>query len=81
VAAVLSPNFQVVDVDIGNGDKNADLAAQYEVPLNRGVPAIAILDSKGKLLYSQKNGEWERARGLAAEDLIALLKQWKPRAK
>jgi thioredoxin 1 len=81
VAAVLSPNFQVVDVDIGNGDKNADLAAQYEVPLNRGVPAIAILDSKGKLLYSQKNGEWERARGLAAEDLIALLKKWKPRAK
>ncbi|PYV81696.1 MAG: hypothetical protein DMG93_14530 [Acidobacteria bacterium] len=81
IASVLTPNFQVVDVDIGNGNKNLDLAAQYEVPLNRGVPAIAILDSKGKLLYSQKNGEWERARALGPEQLVALLKQWKPRAK
>jgi len=81
IAAVLNPSFQVVDVDIGNGDKNLDLAAQYQVPLNRGVPAIAILDSKGNLLFSQKNGEWERARALGPEDLLALLKQWKPQAR
>ncbi len=81
VAAVLSPNFRIVDIDIGNGDKNLDLAAQYQVPLNRGVPAIAILDSKGNLLFSQKNGEWERARALGPEDLLALLKQWKPQAR
>jgi thioredoxin 1 len=81
IAAVLNPNFQVVDVDIGNEDKNLDIAAQYQVPLNRGVPAIAILDSKGALLFSQKNGEWERARALGPEDLLALLKQWKPQAR
>jgi thioredoxin 1 len=80
IAAVLDPNFQVVDVDIGNGNKNLDLAAQYQVPLNRGVPAIAVLDSKGNLLFSQKNGEWERARALGPEDLLTLLKQWKPQA-
>jgi hypothetical protein len=80
VAAVLNPNFQVVDIDIGNGNKNLDIAAQYQVPLNRGVPAIAILDWKGNLLFSQKNGEWERARALGPEDLLALLKQWKPQA-
>jgi hypothetical protein len=81
IAAVLNPNFQVVDIDIGNGDRNLDIAAQYQVPLNRGVPAIAILDSKGSLLFSQKNGEWERARALGPEDLLSLLKQWKPQAR
>jgi thioredoxin 1 len=81
IAAVLKPNFQVVDIDIGNGDKNLDIAAQYQVPLNRGVPAIAILDSRGNLLFSQKNGEWERARALGPEDLLSLLKQWKPQAR
>lgn len=80
VAAVLRPNYQLVNVDIGNGDKNLDLAKQYDVPLNRGVPAIAVLDSAGKLLFSQKNGEWERARALGPEDLLKLLNQWKPRA-
>lgn len=79
IARVLDPNYQVVDIDIGNGNKNADLAQQYEVPLDRGVPAIAILDSRGNLLYSQKKGEWERARALGPEDLLALLKQWKPK--
>jgi hypothetical protein len=78
IAAVLSSNYEVVHVDIGEGDKNTDIAAQLEVPLNRGVPAVAVLDSRGKLLYSQKNGEWERARALGTEDLLALLNQWKP---
>ena len=78
IAAVLNPNYQVVDIDVGEMNKNLDLAKQYEVPLDRGVPAIAILGSTGKVLFSQKKGEWERARALGPEDLLALLKQWKP---
>lgn len=78
IAAVLAPNYQVVDIDIGEMNKNLDIAQQYEVPLDRGVPAIAILDSQGKLLFSQKKGEWERARALGPEDLLELLKKWKP---
>ena len=78
IAAVLTPNYEVVDIDIGNGDKNQDLMDQYGVPMKRGVPALAVLDSSGKLLYSQKNGEFERARALGPEDLLAFLKKWKP---
>lgn len=78
IAAVLNPNYQVVDIDIGEMNKNLDIARQYDVPLDRGVPAIAILDSQGKLLFSQKKGEWERARALGPQDLLVLLKQWKP---
>lgn len=78
IAAVLDPNYQVVDIDIGEMNRNLDIAQQYEVPLDRGVPAIAILDSSGKVLFSQKKGEWERARALGPEDLLTLLKQWKP---
>jgi thioredoxin 1 len=81
VAGVLDPNYQVVDIDIGEMNKNLDIAQQYEVPLNRGVPAIAILNSEGNLLYSQKQGEWEHARALGPQDLLALLKQWKPRPR
>jgi thioredoxin 1 len=78
IAAVLTPNYEVVDVDIGNGDKNQDLINQYDVPMKRGIPALAVLDSGGRLLYSQKNGEFERARALGPEDLLAFLKKWKP---
>jgi hypothetical protein len=78
IAAVLNPNYEIVHVDVGRGDKNQDMMNEYGVPMKRGIPAIAVLDSNGKLLYSQKNGEWESARALGPEDLLALLKKWKP---
>jgi hypothetical protein len=81
ISAVLNPNYELVNVDIGEGNKNLDLAAQYEVALNRGVPAVAVLDSRGALLYSQKAGEWERARALAPHDLLEFLNKWKPQIR
>ena len=79
VTPILEKNFQVVHVDIGeDGKKNADLATEYKVPLEKGVPALAILGPDGKLLYSQRNGEWESARSLDPDDVIAFLNKWKP---
>ncbi len=78
VAAVLTPNYEVVHVDVGEYDKNLDIMQQYEVPKARRIPAIAVLDGSGKLLYSQKGGEFEKARSLAPEDLVMFLNKWKP---
>jgi hypothetical protein len=79
VAALLQRSFQVVHVDIGDdGKKNNNLAAYYQVPLEKGVPALAILDADGKVLYSQKNGEWESARSLDPDDVMSFLDKWKP---
>ncbi|HEY7354029.1 MAG TPA: thioredoxin family protein [Terriglobales bacterium] len=78
IAPVLHSGFEVVHVDVGEGDKNQDLMNQYQVPMRRGIPAIAVLDADGKLLYSQKNGEFERARVMGPEDLLDFLNKWKP---
>jgi thioredoxin 1 len=51
---------------------------QYQVPMARGIPAVAVLDGNGKLLYSQKGGEFEKARALGPDDLVAFLNKWKP---
>jgi thioredoxin 1 len=81
IAPVLNANFEVVHVDVGQGDKNQDLMNDYQVPMKRGIPAIAVLDAAGKLLYSQKNGEFERARAIGPEDLLEFLNKWKPQAR
>lgn len=81
LAPVLAANYEVVHVDIGKGEKNQDLMAKYEVPMKRGIPGLAVLDSDGKLLYSQKNGEFENARALTPEDFLAFLNKWKPAAQ
>ena len=73
-------SFVIVHVDIGEGKLNPDLVERYKIPIKRGVPALAVLDRDGKLLYSDQNGEFEKARSLDAEVLIAFLTKWKPHA-
>ena len=81
VAPILSANYEVVHVDIGKGEKNQDLMTKYEVPMKKGIPGLAVLDTDGKLVYSQKNGEFENARALTPEDVLAFLNKWKPEAQ
>ncbi|MGD0990197.1 MAG: thioredoxin family protein [Candidatus Sulfotelmatobacter sp.] len=74
--------YEIVHVDIGpDGTKNADVAKQYDVPLDSGVPALAIIESDGKVVVSQKNGEFEDARALTPEVLLEFLNRWKPEAR
>ncbi len=65
-------------MDIGKADKNLDLVAKYGTALNKGVPALAVLEFDGTLLYSARNGEFEPARRLDAAVFVEFLKKWKP---
>ena len=76
--APVMARYEVVHIDIGDdGKKNNDLAAQFDVPLNKGVPAVAVVDSNGKLVVSQKNGEFENARAMTPEVMLEFLNNWK----
>jgi thiol:disulfide interchange protein len=76
-ASLLNAGFVLVDVNIGRFDANLDVAKKYDVPLAKGVPALAVLDSHGALLYSQKNGEFESMRTMDPQSVTAFLTKWK----
>jgi hypothetical protein len=59
-------------------DQNLGIAGRYQVPLNKGVPALAILNMHGKLLYSQRTGEFEAMRRMESSAVTQFLVQWKP---
>lgn len=75
---ILEAGFVLVHVNIGHMDVNLDIAEQYQIPLNRGVPALAVLSEKGALLYSQKSGEFEAMRRMDPSSVTSFLVQWKP---
>ncbi len=77
-ADLLAKNFELVDVNIGRYDVNRDLADQYGIPLQKGVPALVILSPTGKVLYAQTHGEFEKMRSLQSGDVTTFLNQWKP---
>jgi len=81
IAPILAANYETVHVDLGpEEEKNPDLVRAYEIPLNKGIPALAVADSDGKLVVSQKNGEFEDARALTPDVLLEFLNKWKPQA-
>ena len=77
-----SPNQEIVDkhfievkVNIGREDANLDIAHKYGVPVH-GVPALAVLDSNGKVLVSQDT-EFSDMRYMQSSSLTEFLNRWK----
>jgi thioredoxin 1 len=78
IAPLLEENFVVVHVDVGQYERNLDLARKYRVDLQKGVPSLAVLNARGAVLYS--TADFERARMLSEDDVISFLRKWKPPA-
>ncbi len=76
--ALLDKKFILVHVNVGDKgiEKNFDIAERYGIPLKKGVPALAVLEADGKLLFSQKNGEFESMRKMDPQTVNDFLKKW-----
>lgn len=80
-APILNANFVLVHINVGHMDENVDIAAKYQIPLKRGVPALAVLSPSGKLLYSQKSGEFEAMSRMDPSSVTQFLVRWRPAKK
>jgi thioredoxin 1 len=76
IAPLLNNNYVLVHVDVGQYDKNLEVAKKYHADLSKGVPSLSVLDARGAVLYATK--DFERARVLSQEDVIQFLDKWKP---
>lgn len=76
VAPIVEPAFVVVKVDVGNRDKNLDLMADYGMAVERGIPAVAILEADGRLVTAQREGELGDARSLGPLDFATQFHRW-----
>jgi thiol:disulfide interchange protein len=75
---ILEANYVLVHVNIGHMDENLDIAERYQIPLEKGVPALAVLSETGRLLYSQKSGQFESMRRIEVSAVTSFLVQWRP---
>lgn len=78
LVSLICRNFVIVHISVGRFDRNLDIAHQYGIPLQKGIPALAVLDSHGKLIYSQKNGQFEDARAMSPAAFTAFFRRWAP---
>jgi hypothetical protein len=79
LARLIAHDFVVVKIDVGRYDKNMDLEKKYGMPVNKGIPALAVLDPHGRLLYAQSQGQFANARAMPYHDFAAFFEKWKPK--
>lgn len=72
LAERIAERFIVAKVDVGNWDKNLDVVHEHGNPIKKGIPAIAILASDGKLLQSTKAGELASARSMGENSILSV---------
>ena len=74
-APLLANNFKIVHVNVGRFDTNVAVAKFYGVPLQRGIPAFAIISPKNEVLYVTKEGELSSARKMGESGIYDFLKR------
>jgi thioredoxin 1 len=77
-AELLRKHYVLVHVNVGDKGitDNFDVAERYGIPLKKGVPALAVLESDGKLVYAQRNGEFESMRKMDPSSVGDFLRKW-----
>ena len=76
-ADLLARNFVKVNINIGHIDANLDVGKRCGVVLSKGVPALAVLDGNGKVVFAQQAGEFEDMRHMQSTALTDFLNKWK----
>ena len=73
-AELIAREFKVVKVDVGDFDRNLDLAAAYGNPIKKGIPAAVVLSPDNKVLYATRAGELAYARRMSESGIYDFFK-------
>lgn len=74
-APLLARDFIIVKVDVGHWNKNFDIAKTYGVPLEKGIPEVAIISAKNEVLYVTREGELASAHSMGEKGIYEFLKK------
>ncbi|MFE3638036.1 thioredoxin family protein [Streptomyces cellostaticus] len=69
--------YHVVSVDVGEFDRNLDVAGRYVNLRTSGIPALAVLDpASGRTKTATNRGEFADARTMSADQVEEFLRRW-----
>jgi len=81
VAPYLAQHFHVVQIDVGEWNRNMDLSREYGEPTKKGIPAVVVLSPLGSTVASTGNGALSTARNARPGDVMKLLQSWVAKAR
>ncbi|MGW7666266.1 thioredoxin family protein [Streptomyces sp. NPDC054775] len=75
--ATMLAKYHVVTVDVGEFDRNLDVAERYVNLQTSGIPALVVLDpASGRIKVATNRGEFANARTMSPGQVEEFLKRW-----
>ena len=68
--------FVEIHIDLGEFERNMDVAAEYGHVADRGIPALSVIDPSGSLLGDTRNGELSKADTITATMVARFLSRF-----
>jgi hypothetical protein len=76
-ASLLTENYVLVKVNVGDMNKNIGLAGSFGVRMEYGIPALVVMDARQHIVYSQDRGEFSSMHKEDPRLVTVFLEQWK----
>jgi thioredoxin 1 len=74
-ADLIAKKFVVVKIDVGQFDKNKDIAESYGNPIKKGIPAAVVLNPDNSVVFASKGGELSNARRMSEQGVYDFFNQ------
>lgn len=65
--SLLAENFDIVFIDIGERNRNLDLAEKFNAPVMAGIPSIALVDDTGAINFSSQAEDLKNAAAMTEQ--------------
>lgn len=70
----LDDHMDYVTIDVGNKDRNLDLAANYGVTVANGIPVAVFFDGQGQVIGTTNQGQLEPSRYLSSRQILKFVR-------
>jgi len=68
-ASLMQKKFVVVKINVGQFDRNLDLASEFGNPIKKGIPAAVLLHADRSVIYATRGGELADARHMGEQGI------------
>ncbi len=81
VADYTEDRFYFVNVNVGEFDQNADIAAELGVTLARGIPVAIFFDIDGRIIGTTNAGQLEPSRRYSSKQILKFMRDVAERSR
>jgi thiol-disulfide isomerase/thioredoxin len=78
--AMLDARYEIVWIDVGQKDRNLDLARRFGLDGIKGTPTVLVVDGEGRPLNLRDAPKWSNARSRSADAIFSYFDRKGPKS-